>query len=71
VGWSQAYPNMAVILFKDKMKTKNRLRMEFCKKIFDKYAAEIIEIPSKGKSTIEKTLYWIHWATGFLFSFLN
>jgi glucose/mannose-6-phosphate isomerase len=43
--------------------------MEFCKKIFDKYAAEIIEIPDKGASAIEKTLYWIHlgdWVSMFL-----
>jgi glucose/mannose-6-phosphate isomerase len=75
VGWSQAYPNMAVILFKDKDENpRNRLRMEFCKKIFDKYAAEIIEIPSKGKSTIEKTLYWIHlgdWVSLFLSELRN
>jgi glucose/mannose-6-phosphate isomerase len=61
VGWSHAYTDVAVILFKDKDENpRNKLRMEFCKKIFDKYAAEIIEIPSKGNNPIEKTLYWIH-----------
>lgn len=70
VGWSHAYPDMAVILFIDRDENpRNRLRMEFCKKIFDKYAAEIIEIPSKGKSALEKCLYWIHlgdWVSLFL-----
>ena len=75
VGWSHAYPDMAVILFKDKDENpRNRLRMEFCKKIFNKYAAEIIEIPSKGKSTVEKTIYWIHlgdWVSLFLSEIRN
>jgi glucose/mannose-6-phosphate isomerase len=70
VGWSQTYSNVAVILFKDKDENpRNKLRMDFCRKVFDKYAAEIIEIPSKGESKVEKTLYWIHlgdWISMFL-----
>jgi len=61
VGWSHEYPDIAVILFRDKDENpRNLLRMDFCRKVFDKYAAEIIEIPSKGTSVIEKKLYWIH-----------
>lgn len=70
VGWSHAYTNVAVILFTDKDENpRNKLRMEFCKKIFNKYAAEIIEIQAKGKNNIEKALYWIHlgdWVSMFL-----
>lgn len=70
VGWSHAYPNLAVILFNDTDENpRNRLRMDFCKKVFEKYAAAIIEIPSKGKTIVEKKLYWIHlgdWVSYFL-----
>jgi glucose/mannose-6-phosphate isomerase len=61
VGWSHAYTDIAVILFKDRDENpRNKLRMDFCRKVFDKYAAEIVEIPSKGETAVEKTLYWIH-----------
>jgi glucose/mannose-6-phosphate isomerase len=61
VGWSRPYSEIAVILFNDKDENpRNKLRMEFCRKVFDKYAAETIEIPSKGESKVEKALYWIH-----------
>ena len=70
VGWSHAYREMAVILFIDKDENpRNKLRMDFCRKIFDKYAAEIIEIHSKGENAVEKKLYWIHlgdWVSMFL-----
>ncbi len=70
VGWSHAYPEIAVILFSDKDENpRNKLRLDFCRKVFGKYAAEVIEIPSKGENTIEKKLYWIHlgdWVSMFL-----
>jgi glucose/mannose-6-phosphate isomerase len=70
VGWSRAYTEAAVIIFNDKDENpRNKLRMDFCRKVFDKYAAEIIEIPSKGESAIIKKLYWIHlgdWVSMFL-----
>lgn len=70
VGWSHAYTNVAVILFHDKDENpRNKLRMEFCKNIFHKYAAEMIEVPSKGENAIAKALYWIHlgdWVSIFL-----
>lgn len=75
VGWSHAYTDVAVILFTDKDENpRNKLRMDFCKKVFDKYAAEIIEIPSKGDTTVEKALYWIHlgdWVSMFLSEIRN
>jgi len=70
VGWSHNYTDVAVIVFNDKDENpRNKLRMDFCRKVFDKYAAEIIEIPSKGENTIAKKLYWIHlgdWVSMFL-----
>ncbi|HTA27285.1 MAG TPA: bifunctional phosphoglucose/phosphomannose isomerase [Bacteroidia bacterium] len=70
VGWSHPYSEIAVILFTDKDENpRNKLRLDFCRKVFGKYAAEIIEIPSKGENTIEKKLYWIHlgdWVSMFL-----
>jgi glucose/mannose-6-phosphate isomerase len=70
VGWSQPYPDVAVILFNDKDENpRNKLRLDYCRKIFNKYASETIEIDSKGDNTIEKTLYWIHlgdWVSMFL-----
>lgn len=75
VGWSHPYTDVAVILFKDKDENpRNKLRMDFCKKVFDKYAAEIIEIPSKGENAVEKALYWIHlgdWVSMFLSEIRN
>ena len=70
VGWSHPYAEMAVIVFIDKDENpRNKLRMDFCRKVFEKYAAEIIEIHSKGENTVEKKLYWIHlgdWVSMFL-----
>jgi glucose/mannose-6-phosphate isomerase len=61
VGWSHDYPEVAVLLFRDADEhPRNELRIEICKKIFEKYAACVLEIPSKGKNNIEKKLYWIH-----------
>ncbi len=61
VGWSHEYPEIAVLMFKDVQEhSRNELRIELCKKIFEKYANIIIEIPSKGNHILEKKLYWIH-----------
>lgn len=61
VGWSHPYENLAVILFTDKNENpRNKLRIEFCKRIFYIYASELIEIPGKGTNEIEKKFYWIH-----------
>jgi|SRR6185312_4536847 len=70
VGWSHAYTDVAVIMFMDKDENpRNKLRMDYCRKVFDKYASEIIEIHSRGESKVEKALYWVHlsdWASMFL-----
>lgn len=70
VGWSHAYTDAAVVVFHDKDENpRNKLRMEFCRKVFNKYASEVIEIPSKGENAVAKALYWIHlgdWISLFL-----
>ena len=70
VGWSHEYPDIAVIIFRDKHEhPRNELRIEFCKKVFEKFAHVVIEIPSKGASALEKKLYWIYfgdWVSWYL-----
>jgi glucose/mannose-6-phosphate isomerase len=63
VGWSHEYPNLAVLIFRDTHEhPRNDFRIDLCKKIFEQHAPVVIEIPSKGKSTLEKKLYWIHFS---------
>lgn len=63
VGWSHEYPNVAVLIFRDAEEhPRNELRIELCKKIFEQYAPVVIEIPSKGKTTLEKKFYWMYFA---------
>jgi len=70
VGWSQEYPNIAVLLFRDTEEhPRNEIRIELCKKIFENFAPVVLEIPSKGKSPLEKKLYWIYfgdWVSWYL-----
>ena len=63
VGWSHDYHNIVVLMFRDTNENpRNELRIELCKKVFEKFANSVIEIPSKGNNTIEKKLYWIHFS---------
>jgi len=39
---------------------RNKIRIEICKKIFEKYAGLLLEIHPHGKNMIEKKLFWIH-----------
>jgi glucose/mannose-6-phosphate isomerase len=70
VGWSHEYPELCVILFRDKPEhPRNEIRIEICRKIFEKYAGGYVEIYSKGANPIEKIIYWIHlgdWVSWFL-----
>lgn len=61
VGWSHEYPEVAVMMFIEKDEhPRNQLRIEICRKIFQKYAGELLEIYPKGSNSIEKKIYWIH-----------
>jgi glucose/mannose-6-phosphate isomerase len=60
VGWTQKHEDVAVLIFRDKNEySRNDARIEINKKVISKYAA-ITEIWSKGESTIEKAIYFIH-----------
>lgn len=61
VGWSHEYKDVTVILFNDKDENpRNNLRMDYCRKVFNKFAGSVIEINSMGENNLEKKLYWIH-----------
>lgn len=61
VGWREKNENLAVIIFRDKDDYKrNQARIEINKKVIEKYTSTIIEIYAKGKSAIEKAIYFIH-----------
>lgn len=61
VGWSHPYPEISVVMFIEKDEhPRNRLRIDICRKLFEKYAGDIIEIHPKGINAIEKKMYWIH-----------
>jgi glucose/mannose-6-phosphate isomerase len=70
VGWSHEYNEVAVLIFRDSEEhPRNDLRIDLCKKIFEKYAQVVIEIQSKGKTALEKKLYWIYfgdWVSWYL-----
>lgn len=61
VGWrEQAGDKVVILLRNDSDLKRNQLRMELSKEIFAKYTPSIVEIYSKGKSKLEKTLYLVH-----------
>jgi len=61
VGWTQKNDNLSVVIFLDKDEyTRNLARVDINKEVIKKYASSITEIYSKGNSTIEKAIYFIH-----------
>ena len=61
VGWRDINENIAVILFRDSSEfERNNARIENNKSVISKYTPHIIEIWSKGKSRLEKSIYFIH-----------
>jgi len=75
VGWVSGSDKISVIIFRDKDEfEQNNRRIEINKKIISKYTPHITEIYSKGKSAIEKAIYFIHlgdWASVFLAEMKN
>ncbi|MCH7525319.1 MAG: hypothetical protein IIC74_10045, partial [Bacteroidetes bacterium] len=61
---------LAIVIFRnDTDDDRVQKRMEICKEIFTKYTSTIIEVHSKGNSSLEKALYLIHlgdWVSWFL-----
>ena len=61
VGWTQKNNDIAVLIFLDSDEyARNLTRVEINKEVIKNYAGSITEIFSKGKSTIEKAIYFIH-----------
>ncbi len=70
VGWASGSERISVIIFRDKDEyARNNSRIEINKEVISKYTPNIIEIWSKGKSQLEKAIYFIHlgdWISIFL-----
>lgn len=61
VGWRTNNNDLAVVLFRnedDYFRTQKR--MEVNKTVFEKYTNTILEVYSKGKTRLERSLYLIH-----------
>ncbi len=70
VGWASGSEKVSVVIFRDKDEfEQNNRRIEINKEIIGKYTPHITEIWSRGRSNIEKAIYFIHvgdWASVFL-----
>src|ERR1035437_3115020 len=70
VGWAGGSEKISVVFFRDKDEfERNDSRIEINKQVIKKYTPNITEIWSKGKSQIEKAIYFIHigdWISLFL-----
>lgn len=70
VGWTEKNENLAVVILRnatDYSRTQTRIAIN--KEIISKYTSTLLEIYSKGNSTIERVLYLIHlcdWVSVFL-----
>jgi glucose/mannose-6-phosphate isomerase len=61
VGWTEKNENISVLIFLDKDDySRNLARVDINKEVIKKYTSSITEIYSKGNSTIEKAIYFIH-----------
>jgi glucose/mannose-6-phosphate isomerase len=75
VGWASGSDKIAVVIFRDTDEfAQNNKRIEINKEIIRKFTPNISEIFSKGRSNIEKAIYFIHlgdWASVFLAEMKN
>jgi glucose/mannose-6-phosphate isomerase len=61
VGWAGGSEKLAVLIFRNESDySRTQVRMNISKEIFAKYTNTIIELPSKGNSAIESSLYLIY-----------
>jgi len=61
VGWPSGSDRVSVVILRDKDEyERNNVRIEINKKVIEKYTPHITEVWSKGKSQIEKAIYFIH-----------
>jgi glucose/mannose-6-phosphate isomerase len=75
VGWASGSDKISVIFIRDTNEYKrNDARIEISKEVISKYTPHITEIWSKGKSQVEKAIYFIHlvdWTSYFLSEMRN
>lgn len=73
VGWRDKNENIVVVFLRNSLDfERNQERMEFVKDVVSNYAADVIEIHSKGNTDIESALYLIHltdWISCYLADF--
>ncbi len=61
VGWTEKNDKLSVLIFIDKQEySRNMARIEINKEVIKKYTSHITEIYSKGNTSIEKAIYFIH-----------
>lgn len=61
VGWTQKNDDLSVLIFLDKDEySRNLARVDINKDVIKKYTSNITEVYSKGSSTLEKAIYFIH-----------
>ncbi len=70
VGWTIPNDKLAVVIFRNETDfDRTQTRMELTKQIISNYTPHIYEVHSKGDSTIERFLYFIHfgdWVSWYL-----
>lgn len=70
VGWKDQENRVAVLIFRNKDDhPRNAIRIDINKKIIGKLCDTVIEVYSKGKSLIEKNMYFVHlgdWVSWYL-----
>ncbi|MCC6690639.1 MAG: bifunctional phosphoglucose/phosphomannose isomerase [Bacteroidia bacterium] len=61
VGWCDKREGFAVVLFRDTDEySRNNIRIDINKQVITKHTSEWIELFSKGKTKLEKAIYFIH-----------
>lgn len=61
VGWTEENKNLTVVTFHTSFDySRTKKRYDICKPLFQKYAAEVIDISAKGNSKLEQFMYLIH-----------
>ena len=61
VAWRQKDANLAVVFLRNKDDySRNVLRIEYTKEVVSNYTDTIVDIYSKGKNLLEKSVYLIH-----------
>ena len=61
VGWRDKNNNLAVIIFRNEDDfTRNQMRIDINKEVFENYTNTIIDVWSKGSSLCERMMYLVH-----------